>query len=123
MPRGVSVERIMRQEEGVVESTLVIVPLLALFRLTLEIIIAVNFRNVDLTLTQSDASTRAISYVVENGDEVLNFKSRQSLESIRVLITHRERTLPRLVPRFLLPGQEGDHSLEVSGIAVIEGNK
>ncbi|MBC7463859.1 MAG: hypothetical protein H7227_06335 [Actinobacteria bacterium] len=113
----------MRGEDGVFESTLVMIPLLALFLLTLEIVIAVNFRNVDLTLTQSDASTRAISSVVTGDDEVLKFKSRQSLESIRVLITHRQRTLPRLVPKFLLPGQEGDHSVDVSGIAVIEENQ
>lgn len=110
-------------EDGVVESTLVIIPLLALFLLTLEIIIAINFRNVDLTLTQSDASTRAISAVVESGDEMLDFKSRKSLESIRILITHRKRILLRLVPKFLLPGEEGSHSLEVSGIAVVEGNQ
>lgn len=110
-------------EEGVVESTLVIIPLLALFLLTLEIIIAINFRNVDLTLTQSDASTRAISSAVENGDEVLDLKSRLSGASLQVLITHRERTLPRLVPKFWLPGEEGDHSLEVSGMAVIEGTR
>lgn len=106
-----------------VESTLVIIPLLALFLLTLEIIIAINFRNVDLTLTQSDASTRAISSAVENGDEVLDLKSRLSGASLQVLITHRERTLPRLVPKFWLPGEEGDHSLEVSGMAVIEGTR
>jgi len=107
-------------EEGVVESTLVMIPLLALFLLTLEIIIAINFRNVDLTLTQSDASTRAISSVVSSEDEVLDFKSRHSLDSIRVLVTHKKRTLPQLVPRFLLPGEVGDHSLEVTGFAVME---
>ena len=107
-------------EEGVVESTLVVIPLLALFLLTLEIIIAVNFRNIDLTVTQSDASTRAISSTVSSEDEVLDFKSRQSLEEIRVLVTHRKRTLPQLVPKFLLPGAAGDHSLEVTGFAVME---
>ena len=117
------VKKKMRQEEGVVESALVIIPLMALFLVTLEIIIAVNFRNVDLTLTQSDASARAISSILENGDEVREFKAQQSLESMRVLITHRKRTLPRLVPRYLLSGKEGDHSLDVIGMAVIEGSQ
>lgn len=112
-----------RNEEGVVESTLVMIPLLALFLLTLEIIIAVNFRNVDLTVTQSNASTRAISSKISNEDEVLDFKSRNSLDAIRVLITHRKRTLPQLVPTFLLPGPVGDHSLEVTGFAVMEENQ
>jgi hypothetical protein len=110
-------------EEGVVESTLVMIPLLALFLLTLEIIIAVNFRNVDLSTTQSDASTRAISSVVSASDEVIAFKSRQSLEAIRVLVTHKKRTLPQLVPKILLPGEVGDHSLEVTGFAVMEDSQ
>jgi len=113
-------KRRLRGEDGVVESTLVMIPLLALFLLTLEIIIAVNFRNVDLTLTQSEASTRAISSEITSNDEVLDITSSQSRESIRVIISHRERTLPRLVPHFLLPGEEGDHTLDVSGLAVME---
>jgi hypothetical protein len=110
-------------EEGIIESTLVMIPLLALFLLTLEIIIAINFRNIDLTVTQSDASTRAISSVVSSDDEVLNFKSGHSSDSLHVLVTHKRRTLPRLVPKFILPGDTGNHSLEVTGFAVMEESR
>lgn len=91
-------KRIWHGQEGVVESALVIIPLLALFLITVELIVAVNFRNLDLTFAQSAASSEAISSVVPGTDEIISFSSPNSFDELRLVVTHRSRLLPRLIP-------------------------
>lgn len=113
-------KRIRRDQEGVVESALVIIPLMALFLITVELIVAVNYRNLDLTYAQSEAATEAISSVVPDSDEVISFSSPSSFDELRMVVTHRTRLLPRLLPALPFLSGVATPSTEVSGIAVME---
>lgn len=113
-------KKIWRDQKGVVESALVVIPLMALFLITVELIVAVNYRNLDLTYAQSAAATEAISSVVPNSDEVISFSSPNSFDELRLVITHRARLLPRLIPALPFLSGVGTPSTEVSGIAVME---
>ena len=113
-------KKFWRDQEGVVESALVVIPLMALFLITVELIVAVNYRNLDLTYAQSAASTEAISGVVPNSDEVISFSSPRSFDELRLVVSHRARALPRLIPSLPFLSGVGASSTEVSGIAVME---
>lgn len=113
-------KKIWRDQEGVVESALVIIPLMALFLIATELIVAVNYRNLDLTYAQSAATTEAISSVIPNSDEVISFSSPHSFDELRLVVTHRERLLPRLIPALPFLSGVGTPSTDVSGIAVME---
>lgn len=113
-------KKFWHDQEGVAESALVVIPLMALFLITIELIVAVNYRNLDLTFAQSAASTEAISAVVPSSDEVISFSSPRFFDELQVVVSHRSRLLPHLIPP--LPFLSGlvASSTEVSGIAVME---
>ncbi len=113
-------KKFWRDQEGAVESALVVIPLMALFLIAIELIVAVNYRNLDLTYAQSTASTEAISGVVPNSDEVISFSSPHSFDELRLVISHRARLLPRLIPSLPFLNGVGTPSTDVSGIAVME---
>lgn len=113
-------KKFWRDQEGVVESALVVIPLMGLFLMTIELIVAVNYRNLDLTFAQSAASTEAISSVVPSTDEVISFSSPHSHDELRLIVSHRTRLLPRLIPSLPFLNGVGTPSTEVSGIAVME---
>jgi hypothetical protein len=107
----------LRKEDGNVESALVLIPMLILFLIGVQLIVATNIRNIEMALAQGDASARAISHQYQSGDEVLEVGGR--IEKIQILVTHRTRTLPQLVPGLaVLMG--GNPESDVLGIAVIE---
>ena len=114
------VNRFWRDQEGAVESALAIIPLMALFLITVELIVAVNYRNIDLTYAQSAASTEAISSVVANSDEVISFSSPHSFDELRLVVSHRTRILPRLIPALPFLAGVGRAATDVSGFAVME---
>jgi hypothetical protein len=107
----------VRKEDGNVESALVLIPMLILFLIGVQLIVATNVRNTQMALAQGDASARAISHQYQSGDEVLEVGG--GIEKIRLLITHRTRTLPQLVPG-LAALMGGNVLTDVVGIAVIE---
>jgi hypothetical protein len=109
--------RLIAKEEGNVESALVLIPMLVLFLIGIQIIVATNIRNADLALAQGDAAARAISHNYQNGDELLEVGGR--IEKINVLVTHRSHTLPQLVPG-LVDLLGGAPATDVVGIAVVE---
>jgi hypothetical protein len=109
--------RLIAKEEGNVESALVLIPMLVLFLIGIQIIVATNIRNADMALAQGDAAARAISHDFRSGDEILEVGGR--IEKINVLITHRSRTLPQLVPG-LVELMGGAPTTDVVGIAVVE---
>jgi len=109
--------RTVRQEEGNVESALVLIPMLILFLIGVQLIVATNIRNTDLALAQGDASARAISHQFRTGDEIVDVGGR--IQKIQVLISHRTSTLPQLVPG-LVSLMGGNPATDVVGIAVIE---
>ena len=108
---------VIAKEDGNVESALVLIPMLVLFLIGIQVIVATNIRNADMALAQGDASARAISHNYQSGDEVVEVGGR--IEKIKILITHRTRTLPQLVPG-LVDLMGGAPATDVVGIAVIE---
>ena len=96
---------------------MVLIPLLFLFLISIQIVIATNIRNSDVALAQGEASQRAISQQFHSGDEIIEIGG--GIQKIRVLITHRSRRLPQVVPG-LLTFLGGNPSSEVIGVAVLE---
>ena len=108
-----------RQESGNVESSLVLIPVVILFLIAVELIVATNLRNSDFALAQSDASSRAISGIVTSSDQVIELSSPDPFTHMKLLITHRKHSLPQLVPGLVgLLG--GNAVVEVNGAAVME---
>ena len=107
----------LKKEDGNVESALVLIPILILFLIGVQLIVATNIRNTEMALAQGDASARAISHQYQLGDEVLDVGGR--IEKIQVLITHRTHMLPQIVPG-LVALMGGNPVSDVVGIAVIE---
>ncbi len=98
---------------------MVVIPLLVLFLIGAQLIVATNMRTLDMALTQSQASERAITGVLYASDEVINLNSPDAFEKIRILVTHKSRAIPQLLPKFIaLIG--GTPHVDVSGIAVME---
>ncbi len=105
------------REDGNVESALVLIPVLFLFLIGAQIIVATNLRNADLAMAQGDAAERAISQQFHADDEVLEIGG--GIEKIRVLITHRSHSVLQLVPG-LIEIFGGAPKTQVVGISVIE---
>jgi hypothetical protein len=113
----VNLLQFLKKEDGSVESALVLIPMLILFLIGVQLIVATNIRNTEMALAQGDASARAISHQYQLGDEVLDVGGR--IEKIQVLITHRTHMLPQIVPG-LVALMGGNPVSDVVGIAVIE---
>jgi hypothetical protein len=109
--------RNLKKDDGNVESALVLIPMLILFLIGMQLIVATNIRNAEMALAQGDASARAISHQYQVGDEVIEVGGR--IEKIQVLITHRTHLLPQIVPG-LVALMGGNPVSDVVGIAVIE---
>ena len=107
----------LRKDDGNVESALVLIPMLILFLIGVQLIVATNIRNAEMALAQGDASARAISHQYQSSDEVIEVGGR--IEKIQFLITHRTRMLPQIVPG-LVSLMGGNPVSDVVGIAVIE---
>jgi len=110
---------LFRKDQGNVESSMVLIPLLILFLVGLQLIIATNIRNGDLALAESDASTRAISGELAVSDEVVELDSPDPFTHIRVLVTHRRSLVPSIVPG-LIELLGGAPSTNVKGVAIME---
>lgn len=107
----------LEREDGNVESTLVLIPLLILFLIGAQIISATNLRNADLAMAQGEAANRAISQQFHADDEVMEIGG--GIEKVRVLITHRSHSVLQLVPG-LIELFGGIPKTNVVGISVIE---
>lgn len=107
----------LKKEDGNVESALVLIPMLILFLIGVQLIVATNIRNTEMALAQGDASARAISHHYKSNDEVIEVGGRT--EKIQLLITRRTHTLPQIVPG-LVALMGGNPVSDVVGIAVIE---
>lgn len=108
----------LHSEDGNVESALVIVPLIALFLGTLQLIATVNYRNVDMTATQNKASYQAIWNQVNPGDQEIKLASGSAFEKLRLVVVKVEREVPQIFPGIsrLLGGKK----IRTTGTAVIE---
>ena len=108
----------LHSEDGNVESALVIVPLIALFLATLQLIATVNLRNVEMTSTQSRASSQAIWQEINQNDQTIKLDSGSPFEKLRLLIVKSEREIPRIFPG--ISSLLGGKKIQVAGTAVIE---
>jgi hypothetical protein len=114
-----SLKKYLGSEHGSVESAMVIIPLIILFLIAAQLVIAINLRTVDMATTQSAASARAISGVLYATDEVIDLNSHDTFTKIKVLVTHKRRAIPQLLPNFIAM-ISGHSQIDVSGIAVME---
>ena len=106
-------------DSGSIESALVLIPLLILFLITLQIGVAINFRNIERTFAQSEASDRAITGQFISSDRLIEINPFGAFNSFGILITKKVTSIPILIPylgNFLNRG----HRTEISGIALIE---
>jgi hypothetical protein len=72
-----------------------------------------------MAITQSHASQQAITGVLYASDEVIDLNSPDAFEKIRILVTHKSRAIPQLLPKFIALISRTPH-VDVSGIAVME---
>jgi predicted transporter len=108
-----------KDESGSVESALVLIPLLILFLVTMQIGVAVNFRNIDRAFAQSEASERAISGQFVAGDKLIEVNPFGAFNTLGILITKKVSSIPILIP-FIGTFINRGHRSEVTGIAIIE---
>jgi len=106
-------------ESGNIESAMVIIPLLVLFLVGAQLIVATNMRTLDMAITQSHASERAITGVLYASDEVIDLNSPDAFEKIRILVTHKSRAIPQLLPNLIAMISRSPR-VDASGIAVME---
>ena len=109
----------LQDESGSVESAMVLIPLLILFLVTMQIGVAINFRNIDRTFAQSEASERAISGQFTSTDRVMNVNPFGRFNTLDILITRKVSSIPILIP-FIGSFVNKSHRSEVTGIAVVE---
>ena len=109
----------VQDESGSVESALVLIPLLILFLVTMQLGVAVNFRNIDRTFAQSEASERAISGQFIATDRVMEVNPFGTFNSLGILITRKVSSIPILIPFIGSLINRGSRT-EVTGIAVLE---
>ena len=114
--------RFIREENGNVESSLVLIPLLTLFLIAAQLTLVVHGRNMEKISAQDEASTRAISGDFKDSDTYLHIYSPDPHQNLDLLITHREKTLPRLLPGTISASGK-DFTTDVSGIAIVENQR
>jgi hypothetical protein len=109
----------VQDESGSVESVLVLIPLLILFLVTMQIGVAINFRNIDRTFAQSEASERAISGQFTSADQVMEVNPFGTFNTLGILVTRKISSIPILIP-FIGSFINRSHRSDVTGIAVVE---
>lgn len=117
-----SLGRFVKEEEGSVESSLVLIPLLSLFLIAAQLTVVIHGRNMEKISAQDEASVRAISGEFSDSDTYLSIYSADPHHNLDLLVTHRERSLPAIFPG-LSRLMGGDPKTDVSGIAIIENQR
>ena len=122
MIRGKEVWRIIKDERGNVESSLVLIPLLLLFLVGIQLILAIGMRDADSLTASDQASTRAISGNFSQSDKEQKLQSPDRFSNLSILIAAHSRKIPELVPGLAaLLGRELE--TDAWGIAVIENTR
>ncbi len=114
--------RAWRDERGNVESSLTLIPLLFLFLIGVQLILAINARDADSMRASDGASKRAISGNFRDSDREALLNSPDRFSNISLLIARESRKIPELVPGISrLLGR--DLETDVRGVAVIENTR
>ena len=106
----------LASEKGSVESALVVIPLMALFLISFQLVLTVNSRNIQASFAQSAAAHSAISGQFEQGDKVIDLNSPDFLSHLNAVVTTRNRSLPNLIPGL----SDQMRSTNVHGFAIVE---
>ena len=114
--------RVICEERGNVESSLVLIPLLTLFLISLQLTTAIHGRNMEKIAAQDEASSRAISGDFKDSDTYLHIYSPDPNQNLDLVISHRKKVLPALVPG-LSHLMGSDITADVSGIAIVENQR
>jgi hypothetical protein len=95
---------------------------LALFLIAAQLTLAIHGRNMEKIAAQDEASIRAISGQFRDSDTYLHIYSPDPHHNLDLVISHREKELPQLMPGIsLLTGRE--FRTDVSGIAIVENQR
>lgn len=82
---------------------------------------AIYIRNGEQISVQSEASTRAISGSFKTGDQIIEIGNSSGRFGRKILLTHREKNIPILIPGLTsIMGRKASSLL--TGVAVIEEN-
>jgi hypothetical protein len=120
--RGKDIWRLIKDERGNVESSLVLIPLLFLFLIGVQLILAIGMRDADSLAAADQASTRAISGSFSQSDREQKLESPDRFSNLSILITVHSRKIPELVPGLTaLLGRELE--TDARGIAIIENTR
>lgn len=112
----------IKDERGNVESSLVLIPLLFLFLIGIQLILAIGMRDADSLTASDQASTRAISGSFTQSDREQMLESPDRFSNLSLLITTQSRKIPQLIPGLAaLLGRELE--TDGRGIAVIENTR
>lgn len=107
----------IRSEDGSVESALVVIPLMALFLISFQLVLTVTNRNILASYAQSSATHSSITGQFVNGDRVIDLDSPDAFKELKAVVSTRNRQLPNLVP-FL---DQRDRELRINGFSILEG--
>jgi len=110
---------LIKDEKGSTESAMVLIPVIFLFLCSMQLVIALLYRNMALVDIQSQASSRAISGEASYGDSMRNIPSPDRFQDLKMLVVKKQRDIPSLIPVF---GNLMWNRLksEVTGVAVVE---
>jgi hypothetical protein len=114
--------RLVKDDRGNVESSLVLIPLLLLFLVGMQLILAIGMRDADSLAAADQASTRAISGNFSQSDRERKFESPDRFSNLSMLLTMQSRKIPELVPGLAaLLGRELE--TDARGLAIIENTR
>ena len=112
----------IKDERGNVESSLVLIPLLFLFLIGIQLILAIGMRDADSLTASDQASTRAISGSFTQSDREQILESPDRFSNLSLLITTQSRKIPQLIPGLaVLLGRELE--TDGRGVAIIENTR
>ena len=114
--------KLIRNERGNVESSLVLIPLLTLFLITTQLTIAIHARNMSSVTAQDSASVEGVSGNFLPSDTFIHINSPDPDQNLDLVVSHRSGVLPRIVPG--LSGiMHREPVTDVVGIAVVENQR
>jgi len=88
------IKKFADEDDGNVESSMVLIPLLSLFLIAAQLTVTIHGRNMEKISAQDEASVRAISGEFKDSDTYLHIYSPDPNQNLDLVISHRRKTLP-----------------------------
>ena len=112
----------VKNEQGNVESSLVLIPLLILFLITTQLTIAIHTRNMSGVTAQDKASVEGVNVNFSSSDTFIHINSPDPDQNLDLVVTHKTGILPRIVPG-LQELMHREPATDVLGVAVVENRR